>query len=264
MLNMLRCQLKLVLLPGMDGTGELFSEFIAALPESFEAVAVGYPTERFLPYSELETLVRAACPVSEPYILVAESFSTPLAIQYAATNPPNLAGLALCAGFATSPVKGWRRFLGSLLAPLVFRIPLPDLAAKFWLVGADAPASLLTAVHHAISSVQPGVLTQRLRALLASDVRGAMGRIGAPILYIRAEQDRLVSASCVEELRQIRPEMSVAVLAGPHLLLQRRPQRAAEAIVGFIRSAVPWVSLAVWGAVGAARNHCFTNICSSG
>ena len=231
--------MKLVLLPGMDGTGELFSEFIAALPEPFEAVAVSYPTERYLPYSELENFVRAACPLSEPYMLVAESFSTPLAIQYAATNPANLEGLVLCAGFATSPVKGWRRFLGSLLAPLVFCIPLPNLAAKLWLVGADAPTSLLTAVRHAISSVQPGVLAGRLRAVLASDVRGAVGRIGVPILYIRAEQDRLVSGLCVEELRQIRPEMSVAVLAGPHLLLQRWPQRAAEAVVRFIRSCRP-------------------------
>jgi pimeloyl-[acyl-carrier protein] methyl ester esterase len=231
--------LKLVLLPGMDGTGKLFSEFIAALPEPFEVVAVGYPTERYLPYSELENFVRAASPISEPYMLVAESFSTPLAIQYAATNPANLEGLVLCAGFATSPVKGWRRFLGSLLAPLVFRVPLPNLAAKLWLVGSDAPTSLLTAVRSAISSVQAGVLVARLRAVLASDVRWAVGQIGVPILYIRAEQDRLVSALCVEELRQIRPEMSVAVLAGPHLLLQRRPQRAAEAVVRFIRSCCP-------------------------
>ena len=143
--------MKCVLLPGMDGTGELFSPFIAALPEPFEAVAVGYPTERYLSYSELEKFVRDACPISEPYMLVAESFSTPLAIQYAATNPANLEGLVLCAGFASSPVKGWRRLLGSLLAPLVFRIPLPNLVAKLWLVGLDAPTSLLTAVRSAIS-----------------------------------------------------------------------------------------------------------------
>ena len=84
--------LKLVLLPGMDGTAELFSEFIAALPEPFETVTVRYPAERPLSYSELANFVRAACPVSEPYMLVAESFSTPLAIQYAATNPANLGG----------------------------------------------------------------------------------------------------------------------------------------------------------------------------
>jgi pimeloyl-[acyl-carrier protein] methyl ester esterase len=227
--------LKLVLLPGMDGTGELFSEFIAALPETLEAVAVGYPTGRHLPYSELENFVRAACPISEPFMLIAESFSTPLALKYAATNPASLKGVVLCAGFAASPVRGWRRFLASLLAPVVFHLPMPNVAAKRWLVGADASPSLLGAVRAAIASVKPDVLAARLRAVLSCDVRGAVDQIGVPILYIRAEQDRLVSAVCVEELRQIKPEMAVVALEGPHLLLQRQPQRAAEAVVRFIR-----------------------------
>jgi pimeloyl-[acyl-carrier protein] methyl ester esterase len=219
----------------MDGTGELFSEFIAALPETLEAVAVGYPTGRHLPYSELENFVRAACPISEPFMLIAESFSTPLALKYAATNPASLKGVVLCAGFAASPVRGWRRFLASLLAPVVFHLPMPNVAAKRWLVGADASPSLLGAVRAAIASVKPDVLAARLRAVLSCDVRGAVDQIGVPILYIRAEQDRLVSAVCVEELRQIKPEMAVVALEGPHLLLQRQPQRAAEAVVRFIR-----------------------------
>jgi hypothetical protein len=36
---------KLVLLPGMDGTGELFSNFEAALPSSLETVRVRYPAD---------------------------------------------------------------------------------------------------------------------------------------------------------------------------------------------------------------------------
>jgi pimeloyl-[acyl-carrier protein] methyl ester esterase len=220
----------------MDGTGELFSEFIAALPETFEAVAVGYPTERYLSYSELENFVLAACPTSEPFMLIAESFSTPLALKYAAANPANLEGVVLCAGFAASPVRGWRRFIASLLAPVVFHVTMPNVAARHWLVGTDASPSLLRAVRTAVASVKPDVLAARLRAVLACDVRGAVGQIGVPILYIRAEQDRLVSALCVEELRQLKPEMTVAALEGPHLLLQRQPQKAAEAVVGFIGS----------------------------
>jgi pimeloyl-ACP methyl ester carboxylesterase len=225
--------LKLVLLPGMDGTGELFADFVSALPDKFETMTVRYPTERCLPYSELEGIVRAASPVSEPFVLLAESFSTPLAIKYAASNPVNLKGLVLCAGFATSPVRGWRRLLGWLLAPLMFRIPLVNLGAKFWLIGPDAPPSLLAKVRASISSVQPKVLAARLWAMLACDMRGQLGRITVPVLYIQANQDRLISASCLEELRQIKPQMAVAVLAGPHLLLQREPRRTAEVVADF-------------------------------
>jgi pimeloyl-ACP methyl ester carboxylesterase len=217
----------------MDGTGQLFNDFVEALPNALEAVTVRYPTERCLSYSELENFVRAVCPTSGPFMLLAESFSTPLAIQYAAANPENLVGLVLCAGFATSPVRGWRQLLGRLLVPLLFRIPLPNLAAKLWLVGPDASPSLLAAVRSAVSSAQSKVLAARLRAVLGCDVRAELGQVVVPVLYIQASQDRLVKASCLEELRRIKPQIAVAVLDGPHLLLQREPRQAAEVVAGF-------------------------------
>ena len=232
----MQSQLKLVLLPGMDGTGRLFRSFVEALPPGMETVTVRYPADASLSYPELENFVQAACPISGPFVLLAESFSTPLAIRYAASNSGNLEGLVLCAGFATSPVRGWRRFLGSLLAPLMFHVPLPNLAAKLWLVGPDAPPSLLAAVRSAVSSVQSKVLAARLRAVLRCDVRAELGRVAVPILYIQAQQDRLVSPSCLEELRRIKPQMAVTVLEGPHLLLQREPSKAAEVVTRFVRS----------------------------
>ena len=229
-------RLRLVLLPGMDGTGELFSEFASVLAKELEITVVRYPCERSLSYPELESFVRGICPISEPFVLLAESYSSPAAISYAAAAPANLQGLILCAGFATSPVKGWRRFLASFFAPVMFYTPMPDRGARRWLVGADAPPSLLAAVRAAIASVKPKVLAERLRAVLTCDVRGAVREIQVPALYIRAEQDRLVGASCAEELERINPQIVTAPLNGPHLLLQRQPRMAAETVLAFIRS----------------------------
>jgi pimeloyl-[acyl-carrier protein] methyl ester esterase len=92
----------------MDGTGTLFREFVKALPEAFESEVVRYPSDRCLSYTQLAPFVRPAISISESFVIVAESFSTPLAIQCAATNPPNLKGPVICAGFATSPVPGWQ------------------------------------------------------------------------------------------------------------------------------------------------------------
>jgi pimeloyl-ACP methyl ester carboxylesterase len=228
-------RIKLVLLPGMDGTGDLFADFIAALPESFETVTVRYPTDRCLSYSELSELVQVSCPVSEPFVLVAESYSTPLAIECGASNLGGLQGLVLCAGFATSPAQGWCRSLGLLLATFLCRVPLPNLVAKLWLVGSDASPSLVTAVQLAISSVRPEVLAARLRAVLGCNVRAELSRITVPVLYVRAKQDHLVSASCLAVIQQSKPDVKVAVLDGPHLLLQRYPLRAAAVIVEFVR-----------------------------
>jgi pimeloyl-[acyl-carrier protein] methyl ester esterase len=225
----------LVLLPGMHGTGELFSAFMSGMPEPKHIEALCYPTDTNRSYDQLLVAVQSSVPTSEPYFLLAESFSTPLAIQFAATNPPNLRGLILCAGFATSPIRGGRKSLASLIAPLAFRLPLSKFAMSHFLVGRHAPESLHAAVHAAIRAVKPAVLAARLRQVLAVDARAALNKVSVPILSIQAQQDRLVGESSLAEMLAIKPQIQVARIAGPHLILQREPQQSAEAVAIFIR-----------------------------
>jgi pimeloyl-[acyl-carrier protein] methyl ester esterase len=230
--------MKLLLLPGMDGTGELFVDFVNALPNTFSTKTVRYPPDQRLSYVELASLVQSAVPVSEPFVLLAESFSTPLAIQCAASNPPNLKGLVICAGFATSPVRGALRFLGSLASPILFRAGLPGFAARLFLIGSNAPSSLLAALIAAVSSVQPEVLSARVHEVFSCDARSALDKVAVPILYVKAKQDRLVHTWCVEEIRRIKPQVSVSTIVGPHLLLQREPRRTAEAVAEFVQGLI--------------------------
>jgi pimeloyl-[acyl-carrier protein] methyl ester esterase len=226
--------MKLVLLPGMDGTGELYADFIASLPNGFETEIVRYPVAVSLSYSELLGFVQSATKDSESFVLIAESFSTPLAIQFAATNPPNLKVLVLCAGFVASPVLGLRRFLVSLFSSFLFRMRVPDFAIKHILVGADAPPELIFAVKTAISSVRPEVLSARLHAVLECDARENLSRVSVPILYLQAQQDRLVPSSCFGKIRHIKPQISIEKIDGPHLLFQRKPKETAEIVAKFI------------------------------
>jgi pimeloyl-ACP methyl ester carboxylesterase len=219
----------------MDGTGELFREFVDALPREFEAVVVRYPRDRRLASAELLQWVRAACPAAGRFVLVAESYSTPLAIRYAATNPPNLAGIILCAGFASSPVRGWQRLACLLLAPILFRISLPEFAVRRWLVGMNNPRSLVTSVQTAIQSVWPAVLALRLRDVLACDVRAELAQVSAPMLCIQPTNDRLVSKSKLAEIRRIMPRILVETIEAPHLVLQRAPEKSAEIVASFVR-----------------------------
>jgi pimeloyl-ACP methyl ester carboxylesterase len=227
---------RLVLLPGMDGTGELFADFVEALPDAFDGRVVRYPCGEILSYNELRTLVQSAAPAAEPFVLVAESFSSPLAVQFAALNPPNLKALIICAGFVTSPAEGWRRLAASLLAPVLFRLPLPRICAKYFLLGTNPPEALLTAVRSALSAVRPTVLSARLRAILACDARAALARINVPILYLQAAHDRLVPASALEEIQRINPRTAVVKIPGPHLLLQCEPEKATASIAVFIET----------------------------
>jgi pimeloyl-ACP methyl ester carboxylesterase len=122
-----------------------------------------------------------------------------------------------------------------LIAPLAVRLPLPKAAVSHFLVGKDAPESLHALVREAIRAVKPAVLVARLRLVLASDARLALSHVSVPILYIQALQDRLVGESCLAEMRAIKPQIKIAHIDGPHLILQREPQKSAEAVAIFIR-----------------------------
>jgi pimeloyl-[acyl-carrier protein] methyl ester esterase len=218
----------------MHGTGELFSDFMKAMPGSMQIEALHYPTDARLSHQQLLGTVQFFVPASDPYFLLAESFSTPLAIHFAATNPANLKGLILCAGFASSPLTGPRRIAASLLAPLLFRLPVFDFAMNRFLIGSNPPESIGAAVRAAVSSVNPRVLTARLRAVLSRDARQALSEVAVPILYICANNDKVVPKSCLDEIRRIKPGIRVAEIDGPHLILQREPEQSANIVAKFI------------------------------
>ncbi len=68
-----------VLLPGMDGTGELFAPFLSSLAGICSVQVIRYPRDADLTYAELQQYVMNQLPVSEPITLIAESFSGPIA-----------------------------------------------------------------------------------------------------------------------------------------------------------------------------------------
>lgn len=224
----------LVLLPGLDGTGRLFDGLIGALPPGLNVHVARYPTDQFLSYSELVPCVREIVP-SRPFLLVAESFSTPLAVQFAATRPANLAGVVLCAGFVANPVGGWAPLVRLLARSWLFRLRPPNFLLEHFLLGADSPAALRAAVREVLRLVRPKVLAGRVRAVLECGAKTALAQTEAPILYIQAQNDRLVRPACFEQIHQLRPDAALALISAPHLVFQREPGKAAEVIVRFIR-----------------------------
>ncbi len=219
----------------MYGTVELFSDFAAALPVGFVAQAVGYRNDISLSYMELLELVRSSVPVSESYVIVAESFSTPLAIQFAALHPANLKGVVLSAGFATSPVRGVLRFLAPFLAPLLAYLKVNELAARLMTLSLTAPKPLLRRVAAATASVKPRVLMDRVQAVETCDVREDLRRVAVPLQYLQARYDQMVNPACLQEMRQVKPEIEVAVLDSSHMLLQQMPREAAAIVAAFVR-----------------------------
>jgi pimeloyl-ACP methyl ester carboxylesterase len=226
---------QLVLLPGLDGTGQLFADFLAALPDTLTATAVSYPTDKFLSYTELLPFVRAAVPKAGPFVLLAESFSTPVALAYAATNPPNLAAVVICAGFVFKPVARWSRLVKAVARPWIFRLRPPRCILEYFLVGENAPPALIRKLRQALQLVSPEILSRRMCEVLDCDARNHLARIGVPIMYVQAARDRVLPESCRSEFLRIRPDIVSAEVEGPHLLLQREPHKVASLVATFVQ-----------------------------
>jgi pimeloyl-[acyl-carrier protein] methyl ester esterase len=224
----------LVLLPGLNGTGTLFADLISELPRTLSINIARYPTQRFLSYSELVPCVQEIVPSSSPFLLVAESFSTPLAAKLAATRPPNLVGLVMCAGFITNPIGSWSLLVRVLARPLLFRISPSRLVLEHFLIGADPPNALEAGVRQALRLVNPEVMAGRVRAVLDCDAREDLARTKIPMMYIQADDDRLVRAGYFREIQRLRPDTVLASIPAPHLVFQREPRKSAEAIMRFI------------------------------
>ena len=93
----------LVLLPGMDGTGQLFGRFLEALGPEVRAIVIAYPPAQNLDYSQLEAFVRSKLPSDQPFVILGESFSGPIAVSIAASPPDGLRGIVLCCSFVRNP-----------------------------------------------------------------------------------------------------------------------------------------------------------------
>jgi len=223
----------LVLLPGLDGTGKLFREFVRTLGPGVDSRVVAYPSDQPLGYSELEALVLAALPRDRAFVLLGESFSGPLAIRIAAQSPAGLAALILCGTFAQNPFPwlGWAR-------PLARYLPLKSLprwvrAPLMW--GSASPQAAPTQQERAMAGVSHAVIRHRIAELLAVDATPALRLVRMPTLVLRARGDRVISRAATLRILHALPSARMVEIDGPHLLLQTRLEECTLCILQFLR-----------------------------
>ncbi len=224
----------IVLMPGLDGTGQLFDPLLARLPEGVQAEVVDYPRDRVLDNEALVALVEERVPAGQPHVVVAESFSGPIALQYVQRRQRDVQALVLSASFLRNPLPAPLRALPRAATAAMFALPMPDLAVRTFLVGFDAGDELLRRVQTAVARVEDEVLAARVRSLASLDVTDICGRLKTPTLYLLATDDQLVGNRGAEQLQQALPNSEIRSIDGPHLLLQTRPGEAMEAIETFL------------------------------
>lgn len=219
--------MKIVLLPGMGGTGGFFDPLVAALPAGLEPVTVSYPVDECLDYLALEALVRSRLPADD-FVLLGESFSAPIAYRIVTNPPANLRGVIFIGGFLTPPrplLMGLSRLLPRTL---LFAMPPPGYVLKTFLVGHDAKADIIDRIRDIKRSISPRVLIYRLDQIARLQIE--LHRCHLPALYLRGKQDRLVPPASVEPFRKSFANLKELALNGPHFILQTRPAESAALI----------------------------------
>lgn len=220
----------LILLPGLDGTGELFAAFVAAL-RGHETRIIDYPRDQALSYAALEELVREKLLRDRDYFLLAESFSGPIAIAIAAASPPHLKGLILCGSFASNPIPDLAPL--STLFGYLPAVRVPATWAAPWLYEGRETPELRRLHADAMSKVSREAIHARVSAVLAVNHLPLVARIKVPMLYLRATADRLIPEAAGRAIVDARPDTEWVEIDAPHFLLQTEPEASASAVEKF-------------------------------
>lgn len=221
--------MKVVVLPGLDGTGQLLISFAAQLRIDHDVEVVSYPAD-LVTYRDLADWLGPRLPKKD-YAIVAESFSGPLAVEIAASRPEGLTAVAFVASFLRSPrrIPYW---LIKVLRLFPFLKNMAVAASTPLVMGSQGTPSLRREYQSALREVPMNTLVERLCAVSRVDVRERLSKIAVPLAYLRATKDRLVPISVSSEVgRHCAPVLEVEA---PHFLLQVKPNEAALRISEFI------------------------------
>jgi pimeloyl-ACP methyl ester carboxylesterase len=223
-------RVSLILLPGLDGAGLAFGPLVKLLPSSIEPTVVTYPRDRMMGYQELLPFVRQRLP-DGPFVLLGESFSSPLSIMIAAARPPGLRGLILSSAFARNPLWLAPNWLAPLTRPFIFRLYNPYIRLKVWRRGGGPSGAARLA---AIDGLLPEVVANRARSALQVNVLEKLPTVQVPVMYVRGDRDKLVHSRNLVEMAASLPSMRVVRIDGGHCVLRSKAEAAGAAIVEFI------------------------------
>lgn len=216
---------KVIVLPGLGGTGGLLQPFCDAMSASYLTRGLSYD-ERLVTYPDVIASVRARLP-QDDHIIVAESFSGPVAIALAAESVPGLRGIVCVATFARAP-RHFPRFAITcarvlpLTSRLFVRLGMP------FLMGRWSTPAFRAQFADLLATIPRSALLGRAEAVRQVDLVADLAQLPIPVLYLQATHDRLVPRRAAREFAQVHQ------IEGPHFLLQANPDAAASAVTDFL------------------------------
>jgi len=221
---------KVILLPGMDGTGILFGSLQKHLAKKVTTEIISYPTSKFLAYKQLIEYVTKKLPHGEKYLLVAESFSGPIAKELAFNNSTDLKGIVFLASFICCPRK-LLKIIQHLPLQMLLRLPIPNKIIRLILLGKEASHESIDEFRQVLKLVSPSILTQRLKEIARHKCDMMESKSNCPCWYIQASNDKLIPSNAIKSIRLVFPKIEVVVIDGSHFIAQVEPKKCAKQII---------------------------------
>jgi pimeloyl-ACP methyl ester carboxylesterase len=222
---------EIVLLPGLDGTGELFERVAPFLEEYLTVKIVRYPLDPTLGYAGYTELVRREIGRRQVFLL-GESFSGPVAVRVAKQLGQQIKGVVLAATFVKNPWPGWFIRWTAHVDPTT---TAPKIRNSM-LMGSFGDAELTTKVDEIVRTLPRPVRAARLKAMAEVDVRSDFAALRCPILVLHGRGDWLVPKKSMQKAIIMKGRARMVVIPGAHMLLQTQPEACADEIVSFTRS----------------------------
>jgi pimeloyl-[acyl-carrier protein] methyl ester esterase len=207
----------------MDGTGILFKPFLRLLPAGLDVRVVSYPEDKHLTYEQLAEWVTALIPPSAPYVIIAESYSGPVACLLAARPVGNLQAVVFVASFVSFPCGRIGAWIAKVVPTALFRLRAPAWFVRWFLMNSATPPELVSEVQDAIARVRADVLARRLRDALKADFATTLQRCTVRVMCLFPASDRLLGVRGLRGFLTAKPDIETPKIAGPHLLLQCAP-----------------------------------------
>lgn len=218
--------MKIILLPGLDGTGSLFKGLLEALPNELDVDVIS------LNNLEGESYVNQAKELANKYAcidvtLIAESYSGRLAYEWCGLSNSRVRSLVFLASFISPP---------SLISKLAGYLPVSllkphrlnrYLMSKLGFAGKGS-AEHVNQVFQSLERTDNHKLKQRLRNISQLDAPTAIHTI--PSIYIQPSNDYLVGKNVVAILASRFHNLAVEQLTGGHFIGQSAPQECAKII----------------------------------
>lgn len=234
--------MQVIILPGLDGTAILREPFAKQLAEALHLPVhvIPFPPDRYCTYEDVQNWVEEHLPVEEPFALVGESFSGPIALRISLKRREQVWALVLVGTYVTNPWPFPSSLMRPFIRPLLFRVPPPPGLIRKFIVASTAADDLMPLFQKVVRQmVKPEILACRLRSCTQVDARDELRRCTAPILQITAEQERILPRNVDDVIRKIRPDIVDVRLPCGHCILECYPELATPVVARFLERHLP-------------------------